>query len=177
MFFMKKIVYAVIVAAMVALTVTPLAFSADAKIGTVDSTRVLMESKSGKGAFKSIETMFNDKQAQFDLRQQEIVNQMEELDKKSMVISPDQKKQKQDKLQKDVRDLQRFKEDSEMDLNAKRDEILNNMGVEVKEILKSYGKQEGYTLILERGVVLYAPEAVDITDKIIDAYDRSKGIN
>jgi len=173
---MKKTLYAICLAAALSFAVAAVSSAADAKIGTVDTTRVLMESKAGQAGMKAVETMFNNKQAEFDQRQQEVKQQLDDLDKQSMLISPDEKKQRQDKLQKDIRDLQRFKEDSETELNKKRDEMVSKMSKEVKAVLETYGKQEGYTLILERSVVLYAPDAVDITDKIIAAYDKSKGI-
>jgi len=173
---MKKTFFAICLVAALSFMTAAVSSAAGTKIGTVDTTRVLTESKAGQEGMKAVETMFNNKQAEFDQRQQEVKQQLDDLDKQSMLISPDEKKQRQDKLQKDIRDLQRFKEDSETELNKKRDEMVGNMSKDVKAVLESYGKQEGYTLILERSVVLYAPDAVDITDKIIDAYDRSKGI-
>jgi len=173
---MKMVVNVFVMVAVVLLLGVPASYSAEAKIGTVDSSRVLLESKAGQEGMKAIETIFNDKQSQFDMRSQEIMEQKEELERQSALISAEQKKQRKDKLEKDIRALGRFKEDSEIDLNKKRDEMLEKMSKEVRGILESYGKQEGYTLILERSVVLYAPEAVDITDKIIESYDRSKGL-
>ncbi|MGA2192870.1 MAG: OmpH family outer membrane protein [Nitrospirota bacterium] len=45
---------------------------------------------------------------------------------------------------------------------------------EVQAVIGKFGKEEGYTLILERSVVLYAPEAVDVTDRVIKAYDETR---
>lgn len=144
------------------------------KIGYVDFNRVQTESKAGKDAIAAVEKMFNDKQAQLNQRQDELEKLLKELDKQSAVLKPAVKQQKEDKLQKEYKDLQRFKSDSEDELNRKKAEMSKNMFGEISAIINSYGNQEGYTLILERSVVLYAPAAVDITDKIIKAYDESK---
>lgn len=159
----------------VLLVMSTMAFAADIKIGYVDFNKVQVESKAGKNAVKTIETMFNDKQAQLDKRQKELEKLMDELDKQAPMLSADVKKQKEDKLQKDYKDLQRFKADSEEELNKKKTDIAQTMLQEVSGIIKKYGNEEGYTLILERTVVLYAPDAVDITEKIIKAYDATKG--
>lgn len=144
------------------------------KVGYVDFNKVQMESRAGKEAVKTIEKMFNDKQAQLDQRQDEVEGLMKELEKQSSFLAADVKKQKEDKLQKQYKELQRFKADAEEDLNKKKAEIARQMAQEVSSIIATYGKQEGYTLILDRAVVLYAPDAVDITDKIIKAYDTAK---
>ncbi|MCP4240317.1 MAG: OmpH family outer membrane protein, partial [bacterium] len=42
------------------------------------------------------------------------------------------------------------------------------------EIIESLGKQEGFTMILRRGTpgVLYTREALDITDMVIERYNK-----
>jgi len=150
------------------------AISGDIKIGYVDLNKVQTQSKAGKDAIKNVEKMFKDKQAQLDQRQDELEKLLQELDKQAAVLKPDVKKQKEDKLQKDYKELQRFKSDSEDELNKKKAEIAKQLFDEIAAVINKFGKEEGYTLILERAVVLYAPEAVDVTDKIIKAYDDTK---
>ena len=170
---MKRFLSFLTAAAMV-FVFTSVSKAAEIKVGYVDFSKVQTESKSGKDAIKSIEKLFKEKQALLDQRQGELEKLMQELDKQSAVLSSEVRKQKEDKLQKEYKDLQRFKSDSEEELNKKKSEIAKQMYDEVQAIISKYGKEEGYTLILERSVVLYAPEAVDITDKIIKAYDDSK---
>lgn len=172
---MKRVFGLAAAVAGVLLVMSTMSFAADIKIGYVDFNKVQVESVAGKKAVKTIETMFNDKQAQLDSRQKELEKLMDELDKQAPMLSAEVKKQKEDKLQKDYKDLQRFKADAEEDLNKKKAEIAQSMLLEVSGIIKKYGNEEGYTLILERTVVLYAPDAVDITEKIIKAYDATKG--
>jgi len=172
---MKRLFCLVAVVMGVMMAMSTVAGAADIKVGYVDFGKVQAESKAGKNAIKTIETMFKDKQTQLDKRQKELESLMDELDKQSQLLSEDVRRQKEDKLQKDYKDLQRFKADSEEELNKKKSEIAQNMLVEVSNVIKKFGKEEGYTLILERSVVLYAPDAVDVTDKIIAAYDAAKG--
>ncbi len=148
--------------------------AADIKIGYVDFQKVQQESKAGKEAVKTIEKMFKDKQSQLDQRQSELEKMLQELEKQSTMLSADVKKQKEEKLQKEYKELQRFKSDSEEELNKKKAELAKGMYDDVAAVITKFGKEEGYTLILERSVVLYAPEAVDVTEKIIKAYDDSK---
>ena len=45
-----------------------------------------------------------------------------------------------------------------------------------KKIVGEIGDKEGYTLILEKGTVglMYYKDSIDITDKVIAAYDKMK---
>ena len=47
---------------------------------------------------------------------------------------------------------------------------------EVEKVIEELGKKEGYTLILEkqRSFILYAPEEIDLTEKVIKALDAEK---
>jgi outer membrane protein len=171
---MRRIAFVLSVVSVLAFGFCSISGAAEIKIGYVDFSKIQQESKSGKDAIKTIEKMFKDKQTQLDQRQNELEKMMQELEKQSAVLSSDVRKQKEDKLQKEYKDLQRFKSDSEEELNKKKSEIAKQLYEEVAAILNKFGKEEGYTLILERSVVLYAPEAVDVTDKIIKAYDATK---
>ena len=170
---MKKLA-GVLALACMALALSSFAYAAESKIGYVDFTKIQSESKAGKEAVKGLEKLVKDKQAQLDSRQTEIEKLAQEIEKQSAVLAPDARKQKEDKVQGELKELQRFKADSEEDLNKKRIEIATQMNDEVQTIINRFGKEEGYTLILDRRFVLYAPAAVDLTDRIIKAYDESK---
>jgi outer membrane protein len=170
---MKKVAFALAMVMGMALTAMP-SMAAEIKIGYVDLAKIQSDSKAGKDALVTIEKMFKEKQTQLDQRQGELEKMMGELDKQSSMLSADVRRQKEDKLQKEYKDLQRFKSDAEEDLNKKKAEVAKQMYDEVNTVINKFGKEEGYTLILERSVVLYAPEAVDVTDRIIKVYDTTK---
>jgi outer membrane protein len=48
-----------------------------------------------------------------------------------------------------------------------------NIQKEIVKLAKEMGKTEGYLLIIEKSVVLYAPNTIDITDKVIQKYNAS----
>ena len=171
---LKRLVCLGVVALSAVLLSAGVSGAADIKIGYVDFQKVQAESKAGKDAVKTIEKMFKDKQGQLDQRQGELEKMLQDLEKQSSILSSDVKKQKEEKLQKEYKELQRFKSDSEEELNKKKAELAKGMYEDVASVINKFGKEEGYTLILERSVVLYAPEAVDVTEKIIKAYDDSK---
>ena len=60
--------------------------------------------------------------------------------------------------------------DNLKDLNLK---LSDRIKKDVFDIVEEIGKREGYLLILERrfGGVVYAPNAIDITSKVIQRYN------
>ncbi len=150
------------------------ASAAEIKLGYINMLKVEKESLAGKQALKTLEKMAADKQAKIEERRKEIEKMQKELDKQSSIISSDERQRREDKLQREYKNYQRYYSDSQDELSKKKEELANKMFDEVTGVIQKYGKEEGYTLILDRSVVLYAPEAVDITDKIIKAYDDTK---
>ena len=60
------------------------------------------------------------------------------------------------------------------DLKQKEREMIGRIQSEVNKVVEDIGKKEGFLLILERrecGAVYY-PDSIDLTDKVIDAYNR-----
>jgi outer membrane protein len=52
--------------------------------------------------------------------------------------------------------------------------LSNRIREDVFDIVEDIGRRGGYQLVLERqiGGVVYAPNAIDITDKVIEEYNR-----
>ena len=171
---MKKIFLAFVAALFLGAVFCGAASAADIKLGYINMLKVEKESLAGKQALKTLQQMLSDKQTKLAERRKEIEKMQKELDKQSSLISADERQRREDKLQKEYKDYQRYGSDSQDELSKKKEELASKMFDEVTKVIKTYGKEEGYTLILDRSVVLYAPEAVDITDKIIKAYDDTK---
>ena len=174
---MKKIIVAASAALVLVAMFCGVSSAAEIKLGYINLRKVQADSKAGKEALKTLENLVKDKQTQIEQRKNELQKMQEELDKQSAVISADERRRRQDKIQRAYKDYQRFGSDSEDELSKKKEEMAGRMFDEVAAVIEKYGKEEGYTLILDRSVVLYAPEAVDITDKIIKAYDDTKVTN
>jgi len=45
--------------------------------------------------------------------------------------------------------------------------LMNQFKTNIDEIVKGMGKKEGYLLIINKFGVIYAPNSIDITDKVI----------
>ena len=161
-------------AMMLALVLPALPVSAaDFKVGIVDLQRALNESSSGKKAKDQFKGEFEKMQNGLKSEKDSLDRLKEDLDKKSAVLSDDQKKAKMEDFERRRRDLRRKLEDSDAELRKKDQELTGSILKDLAVVIQEIGEREGYTVILENSSssVLYGSKSIDITDSVIKAFD------
>ncbi|MFQ5827985.1 MAG: OmpH family outer membrane protein [Candidatus Methylomirabilia bacterium] len=147
-----------------------------ARIGFVDFQRILARSSAGVAAREQIERERAAMQKQMDKKSREIGKLQEGLIRKGPLLSAEVRKEKQDALERKVRDFRRMRNDYQKELEKKDQELLQKVLAGVTGVVERFGKEHGYLIIVEKrsgGVVFGAAEA-DITDEIIKAYDEER---
>ncbi len=86
----------------------------------------------------------------------------EEVTKQASVLSTEARKHKEEELEKLQRDFQRLVSDAQTELQKKERELTEVIIKNIGEIVRAYGQEEGYTIILPSDVLLYAKEGIDI---------------
>ena len=154
------------------------AFSAEktVKIGYMDLQKALNESDSGKDAKITFNKRVEELQKVLDEKQTEIKKMQDELEKQKGLLTSETRGEKEKVYQQKIKDAQRFAKDSQEELQQKDAEMTKKILIDLREVIKKLGSDDGYTLILERGdsFVLYAAEGVDITEKVIKAYNKMR---
>jgi outer membrane protein len=115
-------------------------------------------------------------QKDVDTRRAEVEKLREELDKKGLVLSADAKREKEETLQRKVRDLRRLVDDFQKELERKEQGLTQRILQDLSGLIERFGKDRGYLLILEkRGAsVIYGDAEADVTEEIIKVYDQEK---
>jgi outer membrane protein len=170
---MKKLVFVV---AILGLLTGRLAYAEDIKIGVVDLIKALNESESGKKAKTELEGLIKSKQATLDEKSKNIEKMKGELEKQASILSAEARKAKEDELERMIREYQRMVADSQGEVKKKENDYTAGIVKELRAIIEKIGKDEGYTVILEKaeGIVLFSKENLDITDTVIKKYNESK---
>jgi outer membrane protein len=153
----------------------PVAVSAQAtpaRVGYVDVQRILARSTAGVAAREQLEKEKAALQKNIDAKRTEIEKLREELEKKGALLSAEVRREKQDTLERRVRDLRRLADDYQKELEKKEADLLQKVLQDISGIIDRIGKQKGYQVILDRrtGIIYGSPEA-DLTDEIIKSYD------
>ncbi len=143
------------------------------KVGAVDLQKVLNECEAGKKAKSDLETLIKSKESSIEEKGKEIEKLKSELQKQASALSSEAKKNKEDELEKLLRDYQRTVQDSQAEVKKREGELTEAILKGVHELVKKIGEEEGYTLIIERSLVIYSNKSIDITDKVLKEYNKT----
>jgi outer membrane protein len=143
------------------------------RVGFVDIQRVLARSAAGVAAREQLEKEKAAMQKQVDAQRDELEKMRDELDKKGQLLSAEARREKQDLLERKVRDARRLVDDLQNTLQKKEEAMLGKVLQDVSGLIQKVSKEKGYALVLERqrSSVLYASADADLTDDNIRAYD------
>ena len=150
--------------------------AAGTRIGYVDVQRVIVRSVAGVAAREQLEKDKVAMQKDVDNRKIEVDKLREEMEKKGLVLSAESRREKEETLQRKVRDLRRLAEDLEKELQKKEQQATQRILQELTGIIEKMGKERGFLLIVERrsGGVIYGDPEGDVTDEVIKLYDQEK---
>lgn len=145
------------------------------KIGVIDTERVLLASETGKKALTDLKKLQETKEGQVKGLQQEIKDLQTKIQDGRMSLAQDKLSDMEKQLEDKVIGLRRLQDDATRELNKKRDEVLAQIDQKVMPIINQAGKDLGYTLIFRKfeSGLIYADEAIDITNQIIQRLDGS----
>lgn len=143
------------------------------KIGYVDLQKAARESKAGKDAFATLKKDFDQKQTIIEKRQTEIQKLQAELNQQGLLLTEESKKDKEEAYVKKLKDLKRYIDDSNQDLQKKEKELTQKIFLELVKIIDKIGKDSQYTMIFERQEgLLYASQGIDLTEEVMKRYDQ-----
>jgi outer membrane protein len=149
-------------------------YAADIKIGVIDTSKIISDSKAGKNANVAFNKELETKQATLSAKQKEIEAIQNELSSKGKDMTPSVYNEKTAAYTRVSKELTRLKSDMEEELKAKKTSLTNKLLSEISVVVSDYCKKDKFTVILEKSYVAAYDNTVDITDKIIQLYDTPK---
>jgi outer membrane protein len=173
----KKLgVFTGVVTGMILLGWVGLVWAADFKVAYVDIQKAVNECSAGKEAKKAITKDVEKIQRLGIDKQKELQTMKASLEKQTLMLTPEARAHKEKEYQSKLREFQRWADDTQNEMNQKRMEMERSISAGLIKVIQKLGAEEGYTFILEKNesIVLYASKAIDITDRVIKAYDAQK---
>ncbi|MDY7034492.1 MAG: OmpH family outer membrane protein [Thermodesulfobacteriota bacterium] len=143
-------------------------------IAYVDLQKALNMCVAGQNARANFSEKVNKTREVIEKRQEELKQFKESIEKQSILLSEDAKKEKQRDYEKEVREYQRLLKDSQEELKREEAEMTKRIIGELRKVVQILGKEGNYTVILEKSTsgILYAADAIDLTDKIIKTHNE-----
>jgi len=143
------------------------------KIGIFDLQKVITESKTIDSYRQNLGKDAEAKNSLFSDRQYAVRQTDEKLQKDGPRLQAGERKSLEEKLQREIKELQRMKEDMELALKKADRELTERSLKEINIIIEQIYEKENYSIIFEKGAagVIKFRHTLDITDKVIKAYD------
>lgn len=161
----------------IAISLIPLALSAEAMIGYIDSQRIL-EGYRGSGEIsQEINTALQNWEREATRLKQEIEQRMQEYESQAVMLS---EKVRQDKMAAIEEKQQKYQEFVQRiwgaggEAEIKQREIMQPFVDRINGIITQIGETEGYSMIFDiasMGVV-YANNELDLTQRVLDELNR-----
>lgn len=144
------------------------------KVAYIDSQRVITQSKMGKEAYAKLQKLSDQKEEDLKKRETKIKSLSDEIQAKSATLSTAAKEDLQRQYEKEVKEYNRMYKDAQDELRNTEMSILKPWTKELEAIIKDYGEKNKIDLILDRTnpAVIYASKRIDITDAIIELFDK-----
>ncbi len=149
-----------------------LAQAADLKIGFVSVAKILSSAPQAEAASKRLEQEFAPRQKGLVEAQKSVRKLEEKLSKDGAVMSESQRRNLENDIRNQLRDLNRTNAELREDFNLRRNEELGKFQKQVLEVINGLAKEEGFDLVVNDGATLYASPQVDITDKVLSRLKR-----
>ena len=147
------------------------AMAQEFKLGFVSLDRIIKEALPAKNAQTKLEQEFSKREKDLQAQGASIKSQAEQLERDAPTLSESQRVARQKQLVELDRDFQRKRREFQEDLNARRNEELQQVFERANRVVKQVADAEKYDLILQEAV--YVNPRHDITDKVIKALNAT----
>jgi outer membrane protein len=144
------------------------------KIGLIDVDQALNATDEGKAALEELKRKKREAEAQLQPLADRHEALKEEIQGKKYVLSEDALFAKQVELAELENKIKSKIEELEGQLKIDQGRMLAPLQLKLKETVEEVGKEQGFTLILQRGnpFIMYSREALDITDTVVSRFNK-----
>ena len=151
-------------------------FSASAqefKVGIVNLDRIFREANSAKAAQVKLEQEFGKREKELNDSTTQLKTASDKFEREAPTLSETQRNTRQKQLVDQDRDFQRKRREFQEDLNARKNEELQQVIERANRVVKTLAETEKYDLIVQEAV--YVNPKHDITDKVLRLLNAANG--
>lgn len=152
-----------------------LAFAAQAqdfRVGFVNTDRIFREANTAKAAQAKLEQEFSRREKELNDIGTNLKTLSDKFEREAPTLSEAQRAQRQKQLVDQDREFQRKRREFQEDLNARKNEELQQVLERANKVVKQVAEAEKYDVVLQEAV--YINPKHDITDKVIKALNAAR---
>ena len=140
------------------------ALAKEFKVGYVDLSRTFDEYTKTQDSDGALESKTKAREAERNTMVEDIKRLKEEI----VLLSEKKQQTQQDQIDEKIKALQDFDQEARNTLREERDNMVREILEEIDAVIQKYGKDNGYTVILNDRVLLYGDDTIEISQDIID---------
>ena len=144
------------------------------KVVYIDTQRILSESDMGKEAYKQLNSMQDQYEAEVNMRQYKLNSLRETIQVKSSTMTPAAQDDIEAQYERELTELNRYIQDAKDEVRKTEEKLLNPWSKELDDIIKSYAEKNGIDLVLDKTKpgIIYSSDKIDITNQIMDLFNK-----
>ena len=167
---MKKILVLVSLAVLVA---TGISYGAGSgKVGFVDIGAVQSRSRWGTMIRDEIKRETDKAKTQIEPKLQAFKEKREEFEKKRAVLDEKARAKQQDDLGRLQQEAQRLIEENQRHMGQMQEQFVPPFRQKVMDVASQVARKEGYDMVMDKAVLLYAGDKDDLTSRVISELDK-----
>ena len=155
------------------LLLVSVSYGAEFKVGVVNIQKVITSIKEGNDVMETLKKSFKTKEKEVKAEEAKIKELQTKYQKQSSLLSDDAKRKKESEIRAKIADLQKKTMGFQKDIQKQEAELKKPILEKLKPIIDKVSEDENVSMTFEisSSPVVYAKEQVDITSKVIKAYD------
>ena len=150
---------------------------ASTRVGVIHIQQAIVSTVEGKKAAGELQQRYDPRRKEIEEKQKEIAALRDQLQKGSNTMSDQAKQTLALEIDQKTKSLNRAAEDAQADWQQDQNRILQELGQRMMVVIKKYAQDNSYSVILDISApetpVLWASNAVDITNDIVSLYDKN----
>jgi outer membrane protein len=158
----------------------PTASAIPAKVAVIAFQAAVAQTNEGQRDAADLMKKFEPKQTQLKQLNDEIDTLKKQLQAQGDKLSPAETAAKTKEIDDKSKQLQRSYEDAQNDYRQAVGDMYNQLAGKVFEVVETYAKEQGYTLVLDgsgqQTPILWFNDTTDITKPVISAYNAKSGV-
>ena len=153
-------------------------FKKGLKIGYVNVAQVFDKYKRTDEATEALKKDIEDKRKDIEKKKEAINLLKQKLEAQGVVMAEKEKAKMEEEVEAKISELKDISEKSNRELRERETALTRDILKDIEEVVKAYGKDNGYDLILDSREVLYGLEGMEVTNdiiKLINEKTKKKG--
>jgi outer membrane protein len=142
------------------------------RIGVFDSQPVWQQTEEGKKMQAQLAAFRDTKLAEINSKEADLNKLKEKLRSQEVSLSDDKKNQMLKDIDQKTIDLKRLNDDATREMQSQFGDARDQFQKELFDVVGALGKEKKYTLILEKSIVVYNDDAVDITSAVVAKFNQ-----